>query len=427
MAARWRTRSPGGVSCDPFTSMSARGAGVRIGMLLCLPLAILPAFAATCREPAPDAPLPDVTLQPVASGFDQPVHVTHAGDGSGRLFVVEQAGVIRIVAQGRMLSAPFLDIRDRVASGGEKGLLSVAFHPRFRDNGLFYVNYTAQLAPDNASRGRRALHTVIARYRIASTNLADRASESVLLTIEQPYGNHNGGQIAFGPDGYLYVGMGDGGAANDPHNHGQNLATLLGAMLRIDVDREQLPRRYAIPADNPFIETKGARAEIWAYGFRNPWRFAFDRVTGRLFVADVGQNAVEEIDIVRRGGNYGWRIMEGDICTPGVSASCDNEGLEKPLFTYRHPEGFSVTGGGVYRGNGAGALCGAYLFADYVTKHVWALRLDGDAVAAQREIASIDENISSFGEDEHGELYVVGHQSGRLLKVVAAPSGGASE
>lgn len=393
---------------------------VLVALVLAAPLTA--AATEYCREPAADAPIPDIGLELVADGFQSPTHVTAAFDGRGRLFVVEQRGTIRVIENGRLLPEPFLDVRARVESGGEKGLLSVAFHPRFRDNGLLFVNYTTR---------ERGLYTHVSRFRAAG-NRADAASETLLLRIEQPYGNHNGGQLAFGPDGFLYIGMGDGGAANDPHDHGQNPGTLLGAMLRIDVDREQPPLRYAIPPDNPFTDRKGARPEIWAYGLRNPWRFSFDAATGRLWAADVGQDEIEEIDVIRRGGNYGWRIMEGDICTPAINRRCDTRGLEAPIHTYGRPDGYSVTGGFVYRGRALPALCGVYVFADYVSQRIWGLRHDGRKVTAQRVLFAPDKmdktlarlvggglHVSSFGEDEARGLYLADHRGGRVLRVIA--------
>jgi glucose/arabinose dehydrogenase len=382
--------------------------------------------AAPCTEPDAATPIPDVTLEEVATGFHKPTHVTHAGDGSGRLYVVEQRGMIWIVANGKRLPEPFLDIRERVQdASGEKGLFSVAFHPRYRDNGLLYLDYTSPIG---------GLHSRVSRFRRAEGDRADAASETILLKIEQPYSNHNGGQIAFGPDGYLYVGMGDGGSGNDPRNYAQNPASLLGKMLRIDVERASAPLAYTIPKDNPFAGRAGYRGEIWALGLRNPWRFSFDAATGRLYLADVGQNEVEEIDVIERGGNYGWRIMEGDICTPGVSPVCDRSGFVAPIQVYRHPTGFSVTGGVVYRGTDSPALCGVYLYADYVTRRVWGLRYDGNRVTTQRELiapgpagkiaarlgVSTLAAISSFGTDENNEIYVVDHDGGRLLRVRAA-------
>jgi glucose/arabinose dehydrogenase len=380
------------------------------------------AAPALCSEPPATAPIPDIALAEVASGFKNPVHIAHDGTPD-RLYVVEQAGTIRILEKGGLQPAPFLDISDRVESGGEKGLLSVAFHPRYGDNGYLYVDYT--------TRRDGKLYTHVSRFRRSDRNRADSGSETVLLRIEQPYSNHNGGQLAFGPDSYLYIGMGDGGSANDPQDHGQNLGSLLGKILRIDVNGTSGALPYAVPPDNPFVNRKGARAEIWAYGLRNPWRFAFDPANGRLYAADVGQDAVEEIDVIEKGGNYGWRIMEGDICTPAIDGQCDRRGLASPIHVYRHPEGFSVTGGFVYRGASVPGLCGVYLFADYVTQRVWGLRYDGARVTAHRELigaAFVDKvlgrlrlgalQISSFGQGADLELYVAAHQSGRIFRIV---------
>ncbi len=382
--------------------------------------------AALCQEPAPSDPIPDIALEELVRGLERPTHVTAAHDGSHRLYVVEQAGTIRIVENRRLRPEPFLDIRDHVVSGGEMGLLSVAFHPRYRDNGQFFVNYTTR-------RGGR-LVTHVSRFLRRDAQRAQADSEVVLLEVDQPYHNHNGGQLAFGPDGYLYIGMGDGGAANDPHGHGQNLGTLLGALLRIDVDRVPRGQRYGIPADNPFVSRRSARPEIYAYGLRNPWRFSFDAANGRLYLADVGQDAVEEINIIKKGGNYGWNVMEGDICTPDIKPQCDPRGFEPPIHVYRHPAGFSVTGGYVYRGRALHGLCGVYVFADYVTRRLWGLRYDGARVRVHRELLSPEITgrlasrlfsgglpaISSFGEDEARELYVTDHAGGRLLKLVSA-------
>ncbi len=286
---------------------------------------------AACVAPASHLPIPAIALKELVDGLRNPVHVTHAGDGSGRLFVVEQHGTIRIVENGRLRPEAFLDISDRVDSGGEKGLLSVAFHPQYKQNGFFYVNYTTR---------QRNLYTIVAQFKRATFNRAEPVSERVLLKIRQPFGNHNGGQLAFGPDGYLYIGMGDGGAGNDPHDNGQRPDTLLGALLRIDVDRKAARKPYAIPPDNPFVGRSNYRQEIWAYGLRNPWRFSFDAGDGRLYLADVGQDRYEEIDVIDKGRNYGWNIMEGNICTPGVDRRCDKSGLTPPIFAYPHPEGF---------------------------------------------------------------------------------------
>jgi glucose/arabinose dehydrogenase len=382
------------------------------------------AAAGSCQEPRAGTAIPAIAFEEIAAGFKNPVHVTAAFDGSGRLFVVEQQGVIRVLRQGQTLPEPFLDIRHKTESGGEKGLLSVAFHPRFRDNGYFYVDYTAR---------DKDLYTIVSRFKTGPDRRADLASERVLLKIKQPYANHNGGQLAFGPDGYLYIGMGDGGSANDPHDHGQNRDSLLGKILRIDVDREDGKLPYAIPADNPFRNTAGTRPEIYALGFRNPWRFSFDVASGHLYAADVGQDRVEEINIVTRGGNYGWRVMEGDICTPAINPVCDARGYVAPIHVYRHPEGFSVTGGFVYRGRAIPALCGVYLYADYVTNRVWGFRTDGQRANQNTGLAGPASgpgllkrtdsgalSISSFGENEERELYVTDHQRGRLLKIIGA-------
>ncbi len=384
-------------------SVFVRAAGFTALTLLAWPVSS--SAAAPCPEPA-RKDIPGIALQEVGSGFRQPTHV--ADDGSGRLFVVEQEGRVRLLQHGQPSSEPFLDIQKRVDSGGEKGLLAIAFHPRYQENGYFFVNYTTRAG---------GLHTIVSRFKRASATRADPGSETVLLKFAQPYANHNGGQLAFGPDGYLYIGTGDGGAANDPHNNGQDRSTLLGKILRIDVDRGSGESPYAIPKDNPFVGDKNARAEIWAYGLRNPWRFSFDALNGRLYAADVGQNAAEEIDIIEKGKNYGWRIMEGDICTPAINPRCDRTGLTPPIYTYHHPLGRSITGGFVYRGAGSPALCGVYLYADYISQRLWGLRFDGKR-ASVRELLRPDFNVSSFGQDRNLELYVADHGGGRILKIM---------
>lgn len=379
--------------------------------LLCTCLWAAGAEAATCTEPAADAAIPDIRLEEVASGLSSPVHITGAGDGSGRLYVVEQRGTVRVIENGRLLPDPFLDIRGKVESGGEKGLLSIAFHPKYAENGALFADYTTREGD---------LYTHVARIIRGRDGRADPKSEQVLLRIEQPYGNHNGGQLAFGPDGYLYIGLGDGGSANDPLDHGQNLKTLLGTILRIDVDRTDGSRPYAIPRDNPFVGKPGARAEIYAYGLRNPWRFSFDAANGRLYAADVGQWAREEINVIEKGGNYGWRVMEGEICTPSIDPNCRNEGFEAPIQTYQTgPAGRSVTGGFVYRGTRSPALCGVYLYGDYVSGNVWGLRYDGRRVTAHRQLLRSQLGISTFGQDDALELYVADHKSGRIYRIVA--------
>lgn len=397
-----------------------RSMAKRWGQVLALLAVAGPVLAEPpCREPAAAAAFPKVALQEVARGLDRPVHIAVAGNSSDRLYIVEQSGVVRMLERTALMHQPFLlarepflDLRRQVESGGEKGLLSIAFHPRYRDNGVFFVNYTA--------RDQRGLHTRVSRFQRKSAAQADAASETIVLRIDQPYSNHNGGQLAFGPDGFLYVGMGDGGAANDPHDHAQNPGSLLGKLLRIDIDRADPGRAYAVPADNPFVKRPGYRPEIWALGLRNPWRFGFDAGSGALYLADVGQDRVEEINIIRRGGNYGWRVMEGEICTPGVNPVCNPAGFDKPMFTYRHPEGFSVTGGLVYRGRAIPGLCGAYLYADYVTRRLWALRVQNGQVSAQAELLRTEGPIASFGQDAEHELYLADHGNGRVYRLGAA-------
>jgi len=351
---------------------------------------------------------PTIQLQLlIPSGLAQPVYVTHAGDGSGRLFIVEQAGVIRIFKNGSLLATPFLDIRSRVLSGGEQGLLSVAFHPQYTSNGRFFVNYTA-------TGVGVPYKSVIAEYNVSTTNrdVAD-LTERVLLEIPDRYSNHNGGLNLFGPDGYLYIGLGDEGGAGDPQNNGQNLGTLFGKVLRIDVNGA-LP--YAIPSDNPFLGTAGARREIWAYGLRNPWRFSFDRCDGRLFLADVGQATWEEVDIIQKGGNYGWNIMEGPAC---YLSACTPTGLP-PIAYYDHALGdCSITGGYVYRGTASPALTGWYLFADFCTGRLWSLRETSPNNWTMTQAAQTGLGISSFGEDQNGEVYIVDYNGGALYRVTA--------
>jgi glucose/arabinose dehydrogenase len=333
--------------------------------------------------------------------FSSPVDLQDARDGTNRLFVVEQAGTIRVFenSSSTQLSTVFLDIRDRVVYGGEQGLLGLAFHPNFKANGYFYVNYTAP----------NPLRTVIARYSVnpSNPNQADKNSEVVLLQYNQPYTNHNGGQVSFGPDGDLYIAAGDGGSGGDPQNNAQNLGSLLGKILRIDVNNPSGGKNYGIPQDNPFVgNTTGYREEIYAYGLRNPWRFSFDPVTSRLWAGDVGQNRLEEIDIIEKGKNYGWRVMEGNLCYNPPTA-CNTAGLELPVLQYGRTEGISITGGFVYRGTRIPQLTGAYIYGDYGSGHIWALRYDGVNPVTNTEIAMIGSNIlTSFGVDKDNELYI---------------------
>ncbi|MGE5347365.1 MAG: PQQ-dependent sugar dehydrogenase, partial [Acidithiobacillales bacterium] len=354
---------------------------------------------------------PQIALVRRLSGLANPVHVTNAGDRSGRLFVVEQRGRIRIVKNGALLPTPFLDITDRVSCCVERGLLSVAFPPGFTGAGVFFVDYT-DINGD----------TAISRFFVSQTNpdVADAGSEQVMLHIAQPYANHNGGQLAFGPDGYLYIGMGDGGSGGDPQNNAQNPASLLGKILRIDVTSGA--PTYIVPPSNPFVSRPGWRPEIWALGLRNPWRFSFDRKTGDLYIGDVGQNSREEVDFQPAssagGENYGWRIMEGTACYN--APSCDPAGLVLPVTDYTHTAGdCSVTGGFVYRGLSYSALQGIYFYADFCTGRIRGLRRTATGWETQ-ELLDAGFTISTFGEDEAGELYLVDYGGGVLYQVVAA-------
>jgi glucose/arabinose dehydrogenase len=352
-----------------------------------------------------------VSLRPVASGLASPVLATHAGDGSGRLFILEQPGRIRIIRSGQLLQQPFLDIRSKIDSGGERGLLGLVFHPNFQENRRFFVNYT------RTTGGQ--LGTVVAEYRASAGNPDSADSEEkIILEFDQPFSNHNAGHLAFGPDGFLYIATGDGGSGGDPEGNAQNLGTLLGKILRIDVD-STVP--YDSPPDNPLAGQEGARPEIWAYGLRNPWRFSFDRLTDQLFAADVGQSNREEINIIVRGGNYGWNIREGNNCFPPSVADCRAAGLVPPIFEYAHSDGRSVTGGHVYRGQSTGSpLWGSYVFGDFVSGTVWALSRNEAGEWTRQEILRSGRAISSFGEDEKGELYLVGH--GGTVEQIRFPS-----
>ncbi|NKB24344.1 MAG: glucose dehydrogenase [Kiritimatiellae bacterium] len=359
--------------------------------------------------------IPNIAFEKVAENFSSPVYVTSSGDKDSLLFVVEQPGIIRTLEKKDTGPGPiFLDIRKRVKFRGEMGLLGLAFHPDYASNKRFFVNYT--------TRKDKKLWTYISELQgHDKKDRADPNSEKILLKFQQPYGNHNGGMIAFGPDGYLYIGTRDGGSRNDPHNHGQRLDTLLGKILRIDIDPTNRFHHYQIPTDNPFAEEKNIRPEIYAYGIRNPWRFSFDPVTGNLFVGDVGQRRREEIDIIEKGGNYGWRIMEGFICTPAIGQTCNQDPFILPIIDYTRKQGVSVTGGYVYRGQDFPALQGVYLYADYGSGNVWGLRYDGKRTVDHRLLQKTSMSISSFGEDEKGALYIVDHR-GAIYKIIPSLS-----
>jgi glucose/arabinose dehydrogenase len=343
-----------------------------------------------------------VVLEPVASGLNSPVSITHAGDS--RLFITLQNGQVVIHDGTGIRPTPFLDVSNLISTGNERGLLSVAFHPQYQQNGAFYVNYT-----------NTAGHTVIARYLRSSNdpNRADAASGRILLTIEQPFPNHNGGQLQFGPDGYLYVGMGDGGSGGDPGNRAQSLTTLLGKMLRIHVDGAE--PAYTNPASNPFGN------EIWALGLRNPWRFSFDRLTGDLWIADVGQGTREEIDFQPAtsigGENYGWRRMEGSRCYEPAT-NCNPGNLVLPVIEYGHANGAcSVTGGYVYRGTRSPRLYGKYIYGDFCNGVIWTGERQGDGTVTSRVLTDTTFFISTFGEDLNGEVYVADHR-GAIYRIV---------
>ncbi|MGE0405735.1 MAG: sorbosone dehydrogenase family protein [Candidatus Korobacteraceae bacterium] len=363
------------------------------------------ACAGSSQDDDNDAPptdeLPAVTLTSLVSGLSSPLDLQDPRDGSGRLFVVEQAGRVRIIQNGILLSTPFLDISSKLLSGGERGLLGLVFHPSFPQNPRFYVNYTRE--PDGA--------TVIAEYRVSgNANIAD-TTERQLLVVSQPYANHNGGQLAFGTDGFLYIGLGDGGGGG--LDNAQNRNVLLGKMLRIDVNTTSAGKQYGIPSDNPFLDGSGA-PEVWAYGLRNPWRFSFDRQTSRLFVADVGQSAWEEINLLERAGNYGWNTMEGAHCYEPAQG-CNMTGLRLPIAEYGRSEGQAVTGGYVYRGSALPGLAGAYVFGDFLSGTIWVLQPDGFNWR-RRQLLTTTRRISSFGQDSAGEIYIVDH-SGSILRL----------
>jgi hypothetical protein len=377
---------------------------LRLGWVGAIPLAL------SCSARAQTAPPPtmsdELAVEVVAAGLQDPVYLT-APRGDSRLFIVEQPGRIRVVRGGRLLARPFLEIEADVSYGGERGLLGLAFHPDYRENGLFYVNYTD-----------RGGDTRIERFAVSSDpDRADPRTRKLILTVPQPYSNHNGGHLLFGPEGMLYVGMGDGGSAGDPQGHGQNRATLLGALLRIDVDRGD---PYAIPPDNPYAGHRGFRGEIWAYGLRNPWRFCFDPPEARLYIADVGQNRWEEIHVegLRQPGiNYGWNVMEGSHCYRPPQG-CDRQGLALPVVEYDHSQGCSVTGGFVYRGRSLPGLRGHYFYADYCTGWVRSFRYAGGRVTEHRQwrLGGLGD-ITSFGLDAAGELYICSG-NGRVFRLV---------
>ena len=366
--------------------------------------------SADAQQPkVPEATLPPLRLVEFVRGMRNPVFLTH--DGTSRLFIVEQPGTVRLVTDKGVSKPAYLDLSKKVQYGGECGLLSVVFHPDFATNGYLYANYTAK---------RPKLQTVVSEFRVnPKATRVDPATERAILTIDQPYPNHNGGQLQFGPDGMLYIGMGDGGSAGDPLDAGQDPGNLLGKMLRIDVT----PRKgYAVPKDNPFVGDRRFRPEVWAWGLRNPWRFSFDRETGDCLSGDVGQNLYEEIDLIVKGGNYGWNRREAFHPFSGGSQRRGGRGTDEqfidPLVEYGRELGLSVTGGYVYRGKAFPSLAGLYFYADYGTGRLWGLRLGPDGRAAEHGEFTVTRNgkpilnrlqPAGFGEDVNGELFVCDH------------------
>lgn len=403
------TPAPPGLPTSAQTATTQPSAPTPAPTLTPQPSTPTPSLTATVSPTQAASGSVSLELQPLVSGLSRPTFLTDAGDNSGRLFLTEQPGRIRIIANDQLLDQPFLDVTDRVLNAGnEQGLLSVAFSPDYATTRQFFIDYTRK--PDGA--------TIVARYNVSKDdpNVADPASAVTLMKIDQPQANHNGGQLQFGPDGYLYIGMGDGGGGGDQHGtigNGQDLNALLGKILRIDVRSTD---RYTVPASNPFGN------EIWAYGLRNPWRFSFDRSTGDLYIADVGQNTYEEIDFQPAsdpgGENYGWRIMEGRHCY-NPSKGCDQTGLTLPVAEYSHDSGCSVTGGYVYRGQKYPQWQGLYFFTDYCSGTIWSLQRD--ASGRWQMIRRLDSglNISSFGQDQAGELYIIGHSDGTIYRLAA--------
>lgn len=346
---------------------------------------------------AQGAAAPAISFEQIFTGLNRPVDYIDANDGSGRFFVVQQSGQVLISSGGELLAAPFLDIGNMVSTGNEQGLLSIALDPGFSENGRVFVSYT-----DSAGDSQ------IVRYAVSESdaNQLDPNSATTILSLDQPYENHNGGNIVFGPDGYLYIGFGDGGSQGDPDGRAQNPGILFAKILRIDVSGDQEP--YGIPADNPFVNDASFAPETFAWGLRNPWRFSFDRETGDLWIGDVGQSTIEEIDLIpagTSGQNFGWSIMEGNECYN--APSCDQTGLTLPVDQYTHDYGCSVTGGYVYRGSAIPDLVGTYLFADYCTGYLWGLTANGDGSYSASGTLETGMTPSSFAQDASGELYFI--------------------
>jgi glucose/arabinose dehydrogenase len=403
---------PGAGAADPSTAPPSSGAAATATAGTASPPGSAPATAAPSASVAPSAggDPPAITLEPVAEGLDGPLDVAWRADDPDTLFIVEQVGRIRIVRDGDLTDRPFLDIAGIVNAGGEQGLLGLAFHPS--GDGRFYVYHTAL---DGSQ--------VVAAYRVdpSDPDRADPDSRTELLVMDDPFGNHNGGGLAFGPDGFLHIATGDGGGGGDPLDSGRDLGSLLAKVLRIDVDGAPAgDARYAIPDDNPFVGEAGVRPEVWLSGLRNPWRIRFDRATGDLWIGDVGQGSIEEIDVARAGVgglDFGWSVMEGSTCFR--AEDCDPEGLTLPVAEYGHDVGCSVTGGTVYRGADQPALSGFYLFSDYCSGTFWAIDAADDGPQEPTVVAESGRSISAIGEDAAGELYAT-DLGGELLRIVVA-------
>jgi glucose/arabinose dehydrogenase len=377
-----------------------------VGLLALAPLPLRQAVSAQAGvNPFPDPST--FAWNPTVKGLSHPVVLTSAGDGSGRIFVVEKIGRIRILQSGVLLSQPFLDIHAKIlATGGEQGLLGLAFHPDYVHNGQFFVNYTS----------RKNGATIIARYQVSGdANVANPASENILIRQSQPYANHNGGQMAFGPDGYLYIGLGDGGSAGDPRHNGQSLRNLLGKILRIDVN---VPTGYTIPPGNPFTGSR-QRPEIWAYGLRNPWRFSFDSVTGDLYIGDVGQNKWEEVDFLPTGSpggaNFGWNFREGTH--PFSSRPPAGTILTAPVIEYSHKQGCAIIGGFVYHGQALPEFQGIYFYGDFCTGTIWGSIHSAAGVWLTHPLFHFSGLLGSFGVDEAGELYALDYAGGSISRL----------
>ncbi|MCB1193206.1 MAG: PQQ-dependent sugar dehydrogenase [Leptospiraceae bacterium] len=351
----------------------------------------------------------NIAFTKIASGFKKPTDIQFV-PGKSSAIVLEQEGVGYLLNVNTGQSHKVIDLSDQVISKVEEGLLGLAFHPKFKTNRLFYLNYVVK-------KGGKDFTTIAEFKTDKDFTQVIRKPEKILLQVEQPYTNHNGGQIAFGQDGFLYIGFGDGGYRNDPYKHGQNTQTFLGTLIRIDVDKQDKDKHYAIPEDNPFVKKEGFLPEIWAYGFRNPWRFSFDKKDGRLFLGDVGQDEYEEVNIVVKSGNYGWNVREGNHCFKS-NPECGKKKFHDPLIEYNHKDGISVTGGYVYYGKKIPELYGYYVFGDYGFGKIWALKIFDEEYIDSFILSKTPFNISTFGQDSKSNLYVADYSGGAIYKII---------